>query len=684
MYFKENFLITLLAQKSRLISDFVCFKQNEYKTFWIFITLVSIFYLIVALHTPLSVLAWQAYDDMLFINHAQSLAEGRWLGKFSELTLVKGPGYPFFLAFNYWLGLPITFAHALFYCLSLLSISLLVLKISKSFLLATLVFLITLWDPRVFELNRVVRDAIYSGQAILVITIFSYLLLSNNESKNHVKLSVLSGVLLGWFWLTREEGVWLIPSLVFLIIFAFIRNKHQSNKIKIIRPILISFVTFAATLFIFNLGNRIAYGDFTGVDLKEKNFQSAYKSMESIRIGEQIPFVSVPRKVRMQIYKISPAFSELKKYIDPEESVSVWEAGGCSFRPTSCGDISNGFFYFALREAASKEGYYSSPKKASEFFKLINTEIQNACNENRLVCEVSHIPYMPPITIEQIKSIPATLQASIYSIFSAGTFYDSTPWKIWGPEYTFNRALSILNYPAHYPMIGKSSNVELAGWYQRKGKGNDWFQLMANDDYNVNIPYDLRRVESPDLVKSFNDKSAAKQRFKINTRCSEGCKLTFISSVGTNVVLSLKQPQKYISNNDITIAFDYINTDNNTTEAEFTRIKFSSTARSLFYKLYKLLLPTLLSLGLLCFVLSCYFSFKRSTCSLILVVSGTCWLSIITRAAILTMVDISAFPAVIVPYMQPIFTLSIIASILSIGALLHFRRKDAIIKHELI
>ncbi len=37
---------------------------NRQKIYWIYISLVSVFYLVVSVNTPLSILAWQGYDDM--------------------------------------------------------------------------------------------------------------------------------------------------------------------------------------------------------------------------------------------------------------------------------------------------------------------------------------------------------------------------------------------------------------------------------------------------------------------------------------------------------------------------------------------------------------------------------------------------------------------------------------------
>jgi len=72
-------------------------------------------YTVLYLHTPLSINATYPHDDTLFMSLGRSLAEGQWLGPYTEFTLMKGPGYPFFLAAANWLGISVALAHALFH-----------------------------------------------------------------------------------------------------------------------------------------------------------------------------------------------------------------------------------------------------------------------------------------------------------------------------------------------------------------------------------------------------------------------------------------------------------------------------------------------------------------------------------------------------------------------------------------
>jgi hypothetical protein len=46
---------------------------------------------------PVSIFTSASADDALFLNNAENLSNGKWLGTFNQLSLVKGPFYSVFL-----------------------------------------------------------------------------------------------------------------------------------------------------------------------------------------------------------------------------------------------------------------------------------------------------------------------------------------------------------------------------------------------------------------------------------------------------------------------------------------------------------------------------------------------------------------------------------------------------------
>lgn len=151
--------------------------KNSYNSpkLW-FVCFFAVFacYLIIASHAPVSLLVQAKSDDMLFINQGISLAKGEWLGNYNENTLVKGPGYPFFLAMCSWLGVSATFAQAFFLCIVLTGLAYCVYVLSNSYLVAFIITGVLLFDPRLFEVNRFLRDTIYGTQSILFLSSVFY------------------------------------------------------------------------------------------------------------------------------------------------------------------------------------------------------------------------------------------------------------------------------------------------------------------------------------------------------------------------------------------------------------------------------------------------------------------------------------------------------------------------------
>src|SRR5207253_626145 len=148
---------------------------------------------------------------------------------------------------------------------------------------------------------------------------------------------ILSGLLLGWIWLTREEGIWLLPGIAVLAGGAAIGAFH-SKKLKTLAANLCAIViAFGFTQLAFGAANKIAYGKFIGVDFKERNYQHALQAIHGVLSGGTRHYVSVTKAAREQIYRVSPTFASLSPYLDVPEDQG-WAAISCSAVPVTCGE----------------------------------------------------------------------------------------------------------------------------------------------------------------------------------------------------------------------------------------------------------------------------------------------------------------------------------------------------------
>ena len=55
------------------------------------------------------------HDDTLFVGLALNILQGEWLGAYDQFTLMKGSGYPIFIAFSNIIGVPLILSQELLY-----------------------------------------------------------------------------------------------------------------------------------------------------------------------------------------------------------------------------------------------------------------------------------------------------------------------------------------------------------------------------------------------------------------------------------------------------------------------------------------------------------------------------------------------------------------------------------------
>jgi len=523
--------------------------SQQQTAFVVFILLSCIFYIVVREYVPLFVWQWGTHDDGLFMDLGHNLANGDWLGPYSRFTLMKGPGYPAFLAVAYWLGVQVSFMHALFHCLAVTVFAWVVLRISKSRLLAVSIFLITLWHPSVFTVGRILRANIYAPQTILLLAVFSYALFMADGRAQRIKWGLLAGLILGWFWLTREEGVWILPGIGFLLLFEWMRKRSREAFKKTMESTVPMVAVCLSMVFAFSFANWMVYDKFVGVDFKEKNFKAALSVLQSVRVGEPIPYLPVSRAVRERIYEVSPSFATLKDYLDPPEG-SPWQLY-CQFYPKTCGDMAGSLMWWALRTGVASQGHYQSPEKASLFYGAIASEVKTACDDGRLDCEESWFSFLPVITGDQLSKIPATTLTIIRRLIDPNGF-NPVFQKSVGDSEDFSKTLAFLNHPAHFPqqfaagnnfmLRRKEENWALVrGWYYDRKKGDEWFTIDFDCPDNSNPRFSMDRKRSRDIVAHFHDPKASRQRFDIMVDHKIGCNLVVLNRRGGKLSLKVEE-----------------------------------------------------------------------------------------------------------------------------------------------
>jgi hypothetical protein len=470
------------------------------------------------------------HDSQLFLKLGLSIVSGRWLGDYNELTLIKGIGYPVFLAVGHLAGIPINLFQAAFYFTACYFLSATVYDFAKSYALFWSLLVVLLLLPPMYDSgasSNILREYFYTAATVFFVTFLFRLLFFDPQLLSYASAAFL-GVSLAAVWLTREEGLWILPGFVVMLVLAYLTTERSALRYRAMLFMSGMFV-FALLVCLVGLTNRIVYGRFSINEITEPPFQTALVALQRASYPYWRPYVAIPRDARLRLYEVSPTFAELKNFFDPVNGPTPWQ-DGCGQLPETCGDIAASWFPWALREAAKTVGAYATANTAAEFYARIAQEVQSRCDSQELPC-ASYLPTLiPPFTLTptQISTFPKRLLSVLsYFIMLRRVNLESDYSRIDGSMR--DEALEFLNYPPHLepaPPI----KIIATGWYYREGQ--EWFSINGNPSI---LSFTLRRETSADVAQHFSDPLASQQRFRLEVACQKKpCDVTIENGHGVS------------------------------------------------------------------------------------------------------------------------------------------------------
>lgn len=269
-----------------ITSNLVSQNNQRFNTlyFWIYLAL-ALTYVSIAMHLPVSINTAAVHDDAWFINNAQSIMQGEWLGHFNQMTLIKGLGYSYFLIVNNFLGTPITLTLALLYVIACYYLVYVLRESGLPKLAALFLFSFLIFQPALFP-TRIIRDNIYFSLFLISFSGLIYAGLLKTE-KYRILTIAFSGLCFGLFWITREEGIWVVPGFAFIVLY-FLFTKRKENKELTLRVRLFSIYFLISlippsTTAIINYSN---YGSFENIDVKSSSFINVLNTLYRVDAGE--------------------------------------------------------------------------------------------------------------------------------------------------------------------------------------------------------------------------------------------------------------------------------------------------------------------------------------------------------------------------------------------------------------
>ena len=398
------------------------------RTFWVLVALVVLVKILMTRFQTVYVWVGGApLDDELMFEAAQSITAGQWLGAYDWLTLSKHMFFAVWLAVCNLLHLPYLAVGQLLTCGAALACAFAFAPVLRRWKSRFALFALLAFSPAAtasFTL-RVYRDNIFPGLCMLFFAgLCGYALRCRRPVKQGIGWLVLSGVGLGLAWLTREDGVWLLPFAAagtLILILTALRDKGSLVK-KLGRCALLAvpYGLLAAAILVYSAVNYACYGVFAVSDFSTGSFAAAVGAMSRVKAEEWKPLCSVPTDVRMTLYDAVPQLKQLEYWLEEDEDLQN------SFRNPELDDYQSGSFYWALRKAAWNEGVYDSPQKAEEYWQQVADAINALCDSGQLEANgPKRSSTTPPIRMEYV---PDVLAEGVRSLLHTLTFRDCAPY----------------------------------------------------------------------------------------------------------------------------------------------------------------------------------------------------------------------------------------------------------------
>ncbi|MFT3830902.1 MAG: hypothetical protein QM691_14460 [Opitutaceae bacterium] len=376
-------------------------RATDRRWFWAALALTALKLWLTAAQ-PVFAIGTALHDDALFLQLGESIARGEWLGAYNQMTLAKGPFYPLWIASAHLLGVPLFLSQHLLYA----GASAALVRACRPALTSAAArfgfYALLLWNPMTFDassLGRVLRQHVYVALGLLLFAGLAALYFRRRETlRRQLPWAALLGISFAAFYLTREETIWIGPSLALLAGAVVIGAARESLRATLRSVAALTVAAGCALVPLLGVCalNLHHYGWFGTVEFRDPAFNDAYGALTRVRVGPELPNVPVTRQAREALYEVSPTFAQLRPHLDGALGRG-WAAASSSVtgQPPEERQIGGGWLMWALRDAVAAAGHAHSAGEAHAFYRAVADELNSACDSGRVPAGPRRSGFLP-------------------------------------------------------------------------------------------------------------------------------------------------------------------------------------------------------------------------------------------------------------------------------------------------
>ncbi|MGB9233110.1 MAG: hypothetical protein WCC04_01760 [Terriglobales bacterium] len=607
---------------------------------------------------PVHLLSNSLYDDGLFLRTARFLKAGDWLGPYDKLTLAKGMFYPLFIAAASTAHIPLKTAEQAAYLVACALAAELVRRRAGNHYLALAMFGLLAFNPVLWtvDLARVIREGLYVSLSLAIVALTVVIAFPTRDGhRGRGIFQCLSlGFIGGAFWLTREEGIWLLPALSVVVAVALIGIlrpdwiphservvfPRRSDHFKAIAlPFALAIAVFLATDVLVAGLNYKHYGIFETNEFRAKSFLRAYGAMARIQHDEWQRYIVFPRDARQRAYSVSPAARELTPFFEgPLEN--AWRQEGCKHvNIVPCSDVPAGWFMWELRDAVSLAGHSGSTSETMRFYGKLADEIDAGCARRSIDCLSPRATLSPPFRREYLWETVRSGKAVAKVLFTLGDGHVGSAPSVGGQQ-------DIQSLADFTGSVYPTSNRMIQGWAAAVSEAPKIKLVGLGPIYHSWIAI----LPAQDLVAAYPDLKVT--RFQLETDCpADACDLIVQTSgrqFGEIPIARLRSGARF----NTTGATLRIETNS---VPDTTRITTSAQVKiaTIIARGYAIAFPMLAIFGVAGLVVAALLRGQSPIPASLLALGLGSLAAVATRIALLAYIDASSFPTASTLYTSP-------------------------------
>jgi hypothetical protein len=636
--------------------------------FWLAIAVLIILKLWLARGMTFNGIGYMAADDQLFIHQAGSILQGDWLGEYNYLTLFKGPFYPLFIAFFALLGLPLLTAQQCLYAAACLLICLACVPLIRHKGLLILPFTALLFNPMSVTntvATRALREGIYPALTLLVLAgTIGLILRLDRPFKQRLAWMVLTGCALSAFWLTREERIWLLPSLVMLagvaILRAWIENRNPCRAVLV--SLVIPVLMLGTTILAISGFNLKQYGVFAITEYDNPLFLKAYGSLTRVTPETWQPLIPVAAETRARIYAVSPSFKKLEPYLEGDLGRLYARYG--ELVKTNRNEMGGGWFHIAFRQSIDQAGFTAGGKFPADFYRQLSDEINTACNDGSLKCGPARKSFMAVWNNAYLKPL---LENTWKAVTALVTFngYDARLKDCLGTPDQLKPFIEL----THERCWHTQPSVLVEGWVVKPGEA---ISIWVYDQNGQKVESPTYTMISPDVAEHFSSmgiqtSGAAIARFQLEADCPAGCLLVIKGDDGSTLeqisLAELSGSPDQADENGLYYQLETIDWRQGDEQKYGSLVERNTFKTRILSKIaipYQVMIPFFMVVSILIFIVQSIWTIWKRKDPLVWGITTAVLIGILIRVVMVAWLESSSIHAIITTYLAPVYPLLLV------------------------